>query len=426
MSKEWKSIFIIGLCVLSIHQSQAQFVLSGEFRPRAEYRHGYKTLAAEDQDPAFFVDQRTRINMNFVKEEYEFKVVFQDIRVWGSQSQLVTNDGALTTLHEAWGAVKMGKNGRIKIGRQEIFLNDHRIFGSVGWAQQARSHDALVFETNTNNFSIKLASAFNQNAAQLNSNFYSVANSYKTMQFAWIKKKFDSFNASLLFLNNGKQGGVSGNSKTRFSQTIGTRFDFKNGKIKPRGSFYIQSGKEADGTKINALQYSVELKYSVSGKTSMTAGLEHLSGNDQVNPSSNNEAFNPFYGTNHKFNGLMDYFYVGNHAGSVGLQDVFIQLKTKLGKVGSQAHVHFFSSDGDIFDPATGNAADSYLGTEIDLVFNYQHSEDINLKFGYSKMFGTDSMELLKGVSPSSTNSWGWVMLTIKPTLFTTAKEVFF
>ena len=34
-----------------------------------------------------------------------------------------------------------------------------------------------------------------------------------------------------------------------------------------------------------------------------------------------NNSFTPFYGTNHKFNGHMDYFYVGNHIGNVGLRE---------------------------------------------------------------------------------------------------------
>lgn len=416
-------ILTLGLCTLSLHQAQAQFTLSGEFRPRSEYRHGYKTLAAEGQDPAFFVEQRTRINMGFVQEQYEFKVVFQDIRVWGSQSQLTNKDGALTTLHEAWGAVKMGDNSRFKIGRQEIILDDHRIFGNVGWAQQARSHDALMFETNTENFSLKLAGAYNQDGAQVNTNFYTVPNSYKTLQFAWAKQKFEKFNASVLFLNNGKQGGTLGDSKTYFGQTIGARFDFTKGVLRPGGNIYIQRGEDSDGAKINALEYSLELNYSLSEKTKVTAGMEYLSGNSQVNSSGKNRAFNPLYGTNHKFNGFMDYFYVGNHARSVGLQDVFVKLKTKLGKVGTQADVHFFSAAADLLNPETSTAADSYLGTEVDLVINYQSSEDVNLKVGYSKMFGTDSMEILKGVNSSAPNSWGWVMLTIKPTFFTSAKE---
>ena len=54
--------------------------------------------------------------------------------------------------------------------------------------------------------------------------------------------------------------------------------------------------------------------------------------NDYNGDASENKAFTPFYGTNHKFNGFMDYFHVGNHANSVGLIDIYTKVKTKLGE----------------------------------------------------------------------------------------------
>ena len=128
---------VIGLINGLVINSCAQFSISGEYRPRAEYRHGFQSLAAEDQEEAFFIDQRTRINLNYNSEKYAVRIVFQDIRTWGSQQQLVNNDGALTTLHEAWGQIFLNDNFSVKLGRQEIKYDDHRIFGNVGWAQQA-------------------------------------------------------------------------------------------------------------------------------------------------------------------------------------------------------------------------------------------------------------------------------------------------
>ena len=51
-----------------------QFTLSGEFRPRAEFRHGYKTLSASDAEAAFFTSQRTRLNLYYTTDN--FKVGF--------------------------------------------------------------------------------------------------------------------------------------------------------------------------------------------------------------------------------------------------------------------------------------------------------------------------------------------------------------
>ncbi|MEP1095622.1 MAG: alginate export family protein [Cyclobacteriaceae bacterium] len=411
------------LMIGSVGSIQAQLTLSGEFRPRSEYRHGFATLAVEDQDPAFFVEQRSRLNTLFVQEKYSIKIVFQDVRTWGSQSQLVNNDGSLTTVHEAWGSLRLSVTSNLKIGRQEIILDDSRLFGNVAWAQQARSHDAILFENAKDDFSLKLAAAYNQDGPQISTNYYSIARSYKTLQFLWLKKKLGSLNTSFLFLNNGLQSGTPTDGETNFSQTVGTNIDLPLDQITPGGSIYYQTGKDGAGNDINALQYQLDLNYKANDKTNFLLGYEVLSGNDETSTSTDNKAFNPFYGTNHKFNGLMDYFYVGNHAGSVGLRDLFVQIVTNGKKWKTQASVHYFSSHSELLDPVSGTAADKYLGTEVDLVFSHQSSEDVNIKIGYSQMFGGSSMEILKGGDSGAMNNWSWVMLTIKPTFFTTKSD---
>lgn len=94
--------------------------------------------------------------------------------------------------------------------------------------------------------------------------------------------------------------------------------------------YYNQSEKEADGsTKISASILGLDIDYKISDSFSVREGIEIISGNSQTDPSTKKEAFNPFYGTNHKFNGFMDYFYVGSHTGmaSPGLQNFFLNFK---------------------------------------------------------------------------------------------------
>lgn len=413
-----RELSVIGLFFGLILSAQAQFKLSGEIRPRSEYRHGFQSLVAPDQDPAFFTEQRTRLNAEYWKDQYSLKVVLQDIRVWGSQSQLVNNGGALTAIHEAWAKVRLSGVSSLKLGRQEIILDDSRIFGNVDWAQQARSHDAALYEMNKDGFILKLAAAYNQDGVQSTTNFYTVPRSYKTLQFLWAQKQLGQIKSSFLFLNNGLQGGTATDGDTFFSQTYGLRLVMEAGKLQPSGAFYYQAGEDGAGVSLSAYDLQLDLKYKFNNNTSLTLGFESLSGNDQVDPSSDNQAFNPFYGTNHKFNGLMDYFYVGNHIGSVGLNDIYLQLNAPISTWSSSLAVHYFASQADQLDPATSEAADRYLGSEVDLVLTKKISDEIKFNFGYSQMFGSDSMELLKGGDAGATNNWGWMMLAIKPTFF--------
>jgi hypothetical protein len=405
--------------------SQAQFTISGEYRPRAEYRHGFKTLPVTDQGSAFFIDQRSRINFDYASKKYKLKFVLQDVRTWGSQSQLTTNDGGLTTLHEGWAELMLTDNFSTKIGRQEIIYDDHRIFGNVGWLQQARSHDAILLKYGESGVKVDVGLAFNQDGQQINTTFYSVGKSYKTFQYLWAHKDFDNIKVSLLFLNLGLQGGTPASFKTRFNQTLGGRLAYKKEALSVNAAVYSQTGDAQDGvTSIGGLLYSIDGKYRLNDRHDIGIGYEHLSGNDQVNPSTGQEAFNPYFGTNHKFNGFMDYFYVGNHGGSVGLNDLSFSYTGKFNeKTTLKAWVHLFSSDGEILDTDGTSGMDKSLGTEIDLVGSYKVNKEVSLSLGYSKMLGTDTMQALKGGDKDENSNWVWMMISFKPTFFTTKEK---
>jgi len=316
----------------------------------------------------------------------------------------------------------------LKIGRQEIIYDDHRIFGSVAWAQQARSHDAAVFRVKQDAITLDLGLAYNQDQPQLKTTYYTNPKNYKAMQYLWFHYDvIESFKASLLFLNNGLQGPLTGNPvdhKINYSQTMGGRLSYAASGLAVNAAVYQQMGKEKSGLeKISAGLYSLDVGYAATDNVKVTAGYEYQSGNSQVIPDAKNRAFNPFYGTNHKFNGLMDYFYVGNHTNSVGLQDIYLALDASAGKFKANLSPHAFMSANEVADPLSGTAMESYLGTEIDLELSYNVSPQVGISGGYSHMIGSSTMEVLRGGDRNEISNWAWLMITVKPTFFTTKKE---
>jgi hypothetical protein len=168
---------------------RAQFTLSGEFRPRTEFSRGYKSLAVEDQNMSTATAQRTRLNAIFSTEAVKAKLVLQDVRYWGSQPQLVANEDFATSVHEAWAEVKLAENFSLKAGRQELVYDDHRIFGNVGWAHQARSHDLALFKIE-NEIKLHFGIAHHENA-NITNNFYNGPDAYKNMQFLWFNQTWE-------------------------------------------------------------------------------------------------------------------------------------------------------------------------------------------------------------------------------------------
>lgn len=408
---------IVCLIILPLH-GFSQFTLSGELRPRLEYRHGFQSLSLPENDPAFFTSQRTRLNINFSENSFRFGLSFQDIRVWGEVPQLNRTD-INSSVHEAWGELKFSEKTSLKFGRQELVYDDSRIFGNVDWAQQGRSHDVAVFKyLNESDLQFHLGLAFNQTGENNIGTSYTLNNSYKTMQYAWLNKKAANSQFSILFLNNGLESAAGNNY---FSQTFGGRyqqgFSSNSGM---EGSAYMQTGKLVNSSKLGAWYASLSGYFKPSEEIRINPGIEILSGTDQrVGTAEKSKSFTPLYGTNHKFNGHMDYFYVGNHINSVGLIDFFSSFEYSKNRfsIGLTPHV-FFSHAGIINPDIPAEDMPKFLGVELDLYGGYKINEFSQFRFGYSKMFASESLEVLKGGSRKEANHWAWLMIIIKPVLF--------
>jgi hypothetical protein len=163
----------------------------------------------------------------------------------------------------------------------------------------------------------------------------------------------------------------------------------------------------------------LDLSYQVAPKVGLGLGTELISG-VRGGEVGKTRAFFPLYGTNHKFNGLMDYFYLGNHANSVGLVDIHASVKLTLGE-GSDLQIEVLNFNTEQKLTNTGSS----LGTEIDLVFS-KSFKGYAINFGYSQLFPTDAMYTLKGASENAAaNSqyWAWAMLILKPEFLNTAMK---
>ncbi|ADV48675.1 alginate export family protein [Cellulophaga sp. E16_2] len=417
-----KQYFSIGLLCLITQFISAQFTIDGEFRPRTEYRHGYGNPIAEDADAGFGISTRARLNFGYVDESYKVYLSLQDVMTWGENRQLLPADANNSfAVFEAWGELTLGEGFSTKIGRQSISYDDQRIMGGLDWAQQARNHDAVLLKYKKNKFLLDVGLAFNQDKADL-SGFSSVGTaysttgffSYKAMQYLYLKQSWDTFSGSLLVLNNGFQEYEDDEitaDGTSSLVTIGTHLGYKKGKLGLDGNFFVQTGQRQGEVDVKgAYLASLDLSLKASEKITLGAGVEIISGNDA--DAGETGAFFPLYGTNHKFNGFMDYFYVGNHANSIGLLEVHVSAKFQLNETSSlMVKALNFSGEQEL---ASGEKS---LGTEIDLVYAKKF-KGYGLAIGYSQMFASDGMYELKGITEDAAaggQNWAWVMLTIKP-----------
>ncbi|MBF7092436.1 alginate export family protein [Flavobacterium sp. ALJ2] len=421
-----KKIKIIALFIfggISISLQAQEFDANLQLRPRFEYRNGYKTLIPEGQEATSQISQRSRLNLNFTQDQLKVKLTLQNVRTWGDVPTTATSDKNGVTFFEAWAQYDINEKWSTRVGRQVLSYDNQRIMGEIDWLQQGQSHDALMVSFHPKNHQLDMGLAYNSDAENNFQTPYTVAN-YKAMQYAWYHTNVDNLGVSLLLLNTGYEyvnNDIDKKLLVDYKQTFGTYLTYKTKKIDSNLSFYGQTGKSAD-KQVSAWDGAVNFVYNVTDSFKAGIGYEYLSGKDTNDGSTVIKSFNPIFGTNHNFNGYMDYFYVGGgHQNGVGLQDASLKFNYNVKKWQFTLMPHVFLSAADV--AVENKKMDSYLGTEVDFTAGFNFKKDITLTGGYSQMFGTKTLEILKAPGYAGhTNNWAWLMISVNPRIFTWKK----
>lgn len=422
-----KAVGVLAAGIIISGTVNAQFQVTGQYMSRGEYRHGYQTLADTNQKASVFISQRARINGEYKHDKYRIYVSAQDIRTWGSVANGAIDTKGLFSLFEGYGEMNFTKKISAKVGRQVIAYDDDRIFGGLDWAMQGRRHDAALFKYADSTLTVHIGGAYNQNAESNKLLQYTVTNNYKTFQYLWANKAIGKLYVSFLFLNNGnaynRLNGSTGKSDsiTLYTQTSGLRAEYKGDKFQGIVYGYYQMGDDNTNRKVRAYDLSAEVGYKPVKEFLFTLGVEVLSGQSQTDTAKSykdvNHSFNPFYGTNHRFNGYMDYFYVGNHINSVGLMDAYLRLSYTHKKLLLSLNNHLFNAAAPVWYKSKPGytSMNSHLGTEVDFTMSYNFVEGVAVQGGYSQIFGTSTLKAIKGGQISTNSNWAYLMIILRP-----------
>lgn len=416
------------------HENQNEFSLSGQIRPRFEFRSGNFRPLSTDEDPAALITNRSRINLEYSHSDIvKMKFSIQEVGIWGQHApvQGLNPAGNDLTLFESWADLKIYKKLRTIIGRQTISLDDERLFGISDWTPGGRSHDAVSIYYSKDKFKVSSFFAFNQNYAALYGNslnnpsgsLYSPdgAQPYKLMQTLWTEyKPSDLLKMSFLFSNVGYQHAVSSTEYRPVynQQTTGLNFFLNKASTTVALTGYYQFGDNPSGLHTAAFLLSGKISEQLGTLFSATAGMDYISGNPYGRTTHSNHAFQTLFGTNHKFYGDMDYFYSGNMEGNVGLVNTYLNAgfdlseKAKLKIIG-----YIFQSPSAIYrdNEKLGNG----LGKEIDLKFSLKVTPFADLSAGLSGYFTSGSLLYLEKINNArSFQSYGWISLNVHPEFF--------
>lgn len=408
--------FAFILCgAVAIAQEGGEFTVKAQVRPRFEYNHGALLPLGKEDKATSFISNRARLSLGYDNGFLSMGVSGQDISIWGQKPQV--DNAANFTLNEAW--AKIYKNGVFaQIGRQSLIYDDERILGALDWNQAGRWHDALKLGYENYNHTAHLIFAYNQTSGipRTGTFYYNGGQPYKFMQSGYyMYNNKENFSLSALFMNLGMQGGKADEPATQVynMQTFGANISYTIKKdLNLFGTFYYQTGKNTADKTIRAYMFAGKAKYNVAPLFSVALGADYLSGQDTNSDKAT--AFNPLYGTHHKFYGAMDYFYASSYP-AYGLMDIYASLIFKpLNKCTVDFTYHNFSAQ----QPVKSIESSKGLGSEIDLTVTYPIRSYITLQGGYSMMFGTDAFFAAKGGHKDRTQHWAFLSLSINPTIF--------
>lgn len=425
-----KKLIFISFMLFMSSSIFAQFTVSGEWRTRVEYRDGYKTIPTSTTNSLSMVGQRTRLNVSYQKDKLTTYVSLQDARIWGEDKWKSDNNGL--GLFEGWVEYRFNNNVALKAGRQPLIYDDQRLFCSADWRTFAESHDIarLLFTSNDKTLNFHVGYAINNDGNIEGDPFlseYSLkAIQYKNMAYGHLNKSWNNgLSVSLVGVRDGFQNDPNvtshpDNLKVYYRNTFGSYLEYQ---IKPwvfSAAGYLQRGTALDNRKIDANFYSARATYMVTPKSSLMLGYDHYSGTDFSSDDALTETgtFSTLYGPGHKFLGYMDHFALPEKHGA-GINDLLLRANIGIGKKGEvEATLHQFNLPQEYL--SNGTKVDRNLGQEVDLTYTYKLDKDILLKAGFSTFFYTESMEQLKGIVPGGGNTalFGWLMLVVKPTLF--------
>jgi len=429
MKKIEKALFIRMLIVLIFFvvnyvDGFAQFCMEAELRPRAEYRYGYKQLATGDKEAIFLISQRTRLGATYKHNKIEGKIMLQDVRVWGDETQYsssgVFGNEASIDLAEAWFSIKLNPHLELKTGRQQWSFDDERLLAKRNWNQNGLFYDALTLGFESGDWNAHLGLSYN-NFSESNFREPYDPQAMKSIGFFHVSRQFSKkIRGSLIYIYSGKTK-TDSTLAMYVKSSSGAYVQYTNQGLKLSGSFYYQFGKDVyQGSVKTADAYNMNLHGVYKANYwSLNAGCSILSGDHEGDANKQKtHLFDLLYGARHKYYGFLDYFSnLRKSTKNGGLNDIYagfgVPFCSSLEALGA-CHVFYLNRINTEVDQVEEGCHPSYLGTEMDIWFNSTVSQLFNIQGGYSFILPGNTLKLIQNTNATQPfSSWAWVMVTV-------------
>ena len=387
--------------------------IDAEIRSRSELRDGFRAPLTEDNHAAFVTDLRSRINIMYSDKKIDASVRLQDSRIFGQTG--INNTGNSLGFFEAWGAYKITSEFSARLGRQALEYDDKRIFSLSNWSNTGNAHDLILLRYENKAMKWHIGAAWNNAEDFLHESPYEVARSYKTMTYTWMEKSLDKITLSALWLNDAFQKGTTPELINRliYRNTIGANaaFSDKASPLYVYATGYYQFGHDVNNNSLSAYILAFKTSCNLTSIWMASLGADYLSGSKNDLEAGKNNTFNKLYGSNHSFNGSMEFWTIPP---AQGLSDLYGGITFKpTTKFDVDLTYHHFALAQNL-----AGTDKKGLGSEIDITANYKFAPQFNIQGGWSAYFKTKQTDILKNQININTRfaHWAYIMITFRPT----------
>lgn len=290
----------------STQEAAPRISLDVEYRPRTEWRRGYRSLPADTARAAFLTSHRARINLDYQRRNFRLHTTLQDIRVWGDTD---TRDASgKAQFYEFYVEPAFNDALSLRVGRQRIKYDDQRLFAENNWRQAGGQHDAVRLIYRGDRWDGDFIAAFNQPRAREFGTTYDISwDFYRALLANFLKYRVDD-HFTLTAINFGDEytDPATGDRRGYWKLTHGGRLDYRAGPFFLTLAGYYQWGKIENGKTHRAYYFEPEIKWTASRRYALRLGMEYFSGDADPNDNRSG-AFLAQYGAFHRHNGRMDY-----------------------------------------------------------------------------------------------------------------------
>jgi len=271
-------------------------------------------------------------------------------------------------------------NTRIRLGRQQVNLDNVRFIGDIGFRQVMQVYDG-VSVLNKSIADTEIYVAHFESVRQINTKLRTDG----ALEVANVKYKFtptesiSAYGYFSSFNNLGYGKAWLGNDNAdQSNHTLGLRLDGAHKlnddwKLLYTAEYARQQDYSGGDSRIDAHYYKLGAGAAL-GNFSLRADQELLSSNNGL------YAFQTPFGTNHLFQGWVDRFLV---TPKEGIRDTFITATYKTGDFAFFADYHWLNSDKN-FNRTGGGSGDQY-GTEWNLAASYSYNKNLLTKVEYGQ-----------------------------------------